>query len=345
MLLEAGPIPPLDTSWYPTTYDKPDFLAMVDAAWAEIDPIVAEMDALIDPVAVFDDVLTGDTILADLDTIDQINGDNASLANLAGIDVIDGYKSNADAALIVAIQAMPPEAWATAPDTIEGESVPGTSATAVFAGVTLLDTGTNSGTNLLTGDQYQLQVKMSTTTGQVADYYQVTVWGEMFKDGVPQPKLQLGTTDGTGTVTYKGQWQTSDAGNWSMYLHANPTTGGEVVSQIYQWSVIDRAQAPGGPRAQPVTVQLTNWTTGDINNSHVGDHWQLFVTGPPMAAVYLYASHNGAQQVETEIGQTDPQGYFTVANAWAAADAGAWVEYYAVGRLLWDGWLTFNVQP
>lgn len=345
MQLEAGPIPPLDTSWYPTTYDQPDFLEMVYAAWAEIDQVTAEMDALIDPVAVFDEVLTGDTILADLDTVDQINGDNAYLSNLAPMANIDGMKLNGDTALIFAVQSIPGEAFATVPPVTAYGTIAQPAPTATFAGVTLVDTATNSGTDLHTGDQYQIQVKMSTATGKAADYYGVKVWGEMFQDGAPRPHLDLGTTDGAGVVTYKGQWQTADAGNWTMYLHADPLTGGEVVSQVYQWSVVDRSQALGGRKPQAVTVQLKNWTTGDINNSHVGDHWQLFVTGPPRAAVYLYSSQNGAQQTERQIGTTDPAGNFTVADAWTAADSGAWVEYYAVGRLLWDGWLTFNVQP
>jgi hypothetical protein len=345
MLLEAGPIPAVDISQYPTTYDTPDFEAMVNAAWAEIDSVSLEMDALIDPTAIFDDALTGDTILSDLDEVDQINGDNAHLANLAGIAVGDTYKANGDIALTAAIQSTPGEAFTPVPATTDYGTVAQAAPTAAIAGVTLLDLTTMSGTDLRAGDQFQLQVKMDTTTGQATDYYGVRVWAELTLNGIPQPDLDLGFTDGGGLVTFKGQWQLGDVGTWSMYLHASPTTGGQVDSQLYQWTVSGTKAGTGAPRSGAVSVQLVDWTSGDLSQARVGDKWQLFVNGPPQAGVFIWGTYNGTPLTEIQLGTTDLNGDFTIADTWSAADAGAWVEYYAVGRFTWPGSLTFTVQP
>jgi hypothetical protein len=345
MQLEPGPLPQVDISQYPTTYDTPDFEAMVTAAWSEIDSVLLEMDALVDPSAIFDDVLTGDTILSDLEVVDQINGDNAHFANLAPIPNIDTFKANGDAALTVAIQSMPGEAWSAVPATTLYGTVTQPGATAGYAGVTLLDLGTNSGTQLVAGDLFQIQVKMDTTTGKTADYYGVHLYAAMTKDGVPEPNLDLGTTDSTGLATYRGQWQPGDAGDWTMVLNAHPTSGGNIISQPYQWVVAAGLTSTRPPRTQPVSVQLIDWTTQDLTQARVGDTWQLFVTGPPQAGVFLWGTYNGAPLTEVQIGTTDLDGNFTIADEWHDADAGQWVEYYSVGRMQWPASLSFTVQP
>jgi hypothetical protein len=345
MLLEPGPLPQVNISQYPTAYDTPDFEVMVTEAWSEIDSVTLEMDSLIDPTAIFSDVLTGDTILSDLDAVDQLNGDQAHLANLAGIDTIDTFKANGDAALTVAIQSLPGEVWSPVPATTVYGTVAQPGTTAAYAGVTLLDLGTNSGTQLIAGDLFQLQVKMDTTTGKAADYYGVQVYAWLTRDGVQQPHLDLGTTDSTGMVTYQGQWQPGDVGNWTMVLHAQPTSGGEVVSQVYQWVVAAGLTAARPPRSQPVTVQLIDWTTQDLTQARVGDTWQLFVTGPPQAGVFIWGTYNGAPLTEVQIGTTDLDGNFTVADKWNDSDAGQWIEYYSVGRMQWPSSLSFTVQP
>lgn len=345
MRLEPGPLPQIDVTRVTLTFDQPDFLEMVNTAWSEIDSVTQEMDSLIDPTAVFDDVLTGDTIMSDLDTVDQINGDNAHLANLAPIPNIDAFKANGDTALIAAVQSIPGEAFTPVPVSTQYGTVAEAVPTANIVGVTLLDLTTMSGTQLYTGDLFQLQVHMDTTTGAAADYYAVHVYAELTLNGVAQANLDLGSTDGTGIVTFKGQWQATDAGNWTMLLHAVPTTGGDVQSQLYQWSVVDRNQ-PGPPARTPaVSVTLNDWTSGDLNNAHAGDTWQLIVTGPPNAPVYLWGTYNGAALAEQQIGTTDDSGNFTIADKWTAAHVGDWVEYYAVGRFTWPGSLAFSIRP
>jgi hypothetical protein len=345
MLLEAGPIPPLDASQFQFTLDQPDFAQMTSDAWAQIDSVTQEMDALVDPLAIFDEALTGDTILADLDEVDQINGDNAHLANLAGIVVGDGLKDNGDTALVFAVQSIPGEAFKPVPRTTEFATADEPAPTARISGVTLLDLTTMSGTQFYTGDQYQLQVHMDTTSPAVADYYAVHVWAELTKNQGDQPHLDLGFTDAKGTVTYTGQWGAGDLGNWTMFLHAQPTTGGDVVSQLYQWTVGDRQDRTSVPRPQAVSVQLIDWTSGDLGNAHVGDKWQLFVSGPPNEPVYLWGTFNGAVLAEVQLGTTDENGNFTGADVWGDDVAGDWVEYYAVGRFPWASSLVFRVQP
>jgi hypothetical protein len=343
MLLEPGPIPKVDISGYPTTWEVPDFEAMTYHAWDQIDTLTLELDSLIDPAAVFDDVLTGDTIMFDLDTVDQINGDNAHLANLAPIPNIDGMKANGDTALVAAVQSIPGEAFTPVPATTQYGTVAQPAATARIAGVTLLNLTRMSGTDQRAGDQFQLQVHMDTSTGAATDYYAVHVWAELTRDQVQQPNLDLGSTDGTGYVTYKGQWQTSDVGNWTMFVHAQPTTGGDVVSQLYQWNVTDQAGRPGAPRPAAVSVQLRDWTSGDIHNAHVGDTWQVIISGPPNQPVFIWGTQNGAALAEVQLGSTDDNGNFTLAGTWTPAELGDWVEFYAVGRFQWPSSLAFTV--
>jgi len=345
MLLEPGPLPPVDYALYDPTPETPGFLDMVNQAWAEIDSVTVTMDALIDPTAVFDDVLTGDTIMSDLDTVDQINGDNAHLANLAPIPNIDGMKANGDAALTAAIQGTPGEAWTPVSGATLYTPVATAPITAQFAGVTLLDLTTNSGTVFNTGDQFQIQVKMSTTTGHESDFYNVHIWGVVTKDGVLQSNYEFNNTDSTGLTTRVAQWGATDNGNWAMTLHAAPATGGELVSQVYQWAVNLPRTASGGTPPPAVTVRLVDWTSGDLNNAHAGDTFQLFITGPANAPVSMWGTYNGAALSEVQIGTTDAAGNFTLADKWQASDAGAWVEYYSVGRFQWLGSLTFTIQP
>jgi hypothetical protein len=345
MQLAPGPLPQIDISGYPTVWETPDFTSMVTAALAETDAIATEMDALIDPTAIFDDVLTGDTIMTDLETVDQINGDNAHLANLSGIPVGDQYKADGDTALVAAVQLIPGEAWTPVPASTGYGTVPQPAPTARISGVALANlTGPNP--NLFAvGDQWQLVIHLDTTTGNVNDYFNVHVFCVLTKNGITQPNLDLGNTDSTGVAFLKGQWQPGDAGGWTMYVHADPVTGGDVVSQLYQWTVTDAGRTPAGPAAPVVTVQLANLTSGDLNNNHVGDDWRLTVTGPANSAVYITATQSGAGQSETQIGTTDAAGNFTMEGAWGGGDAGAWTEYYAVGRYPWTGTLTFQVLP
>jgi len=345
MLLERGPLPMLDESAVSVEWEQPDFSDMVTHAWHEIDSVTLEMDSLIDPLAIFDEALTGDTIMLDLDEVDQINGDNAHLVNLSGIAIADNYKADGDIALTAAIQSTPGEAWAPVPASTPYGTVAQPEPTAKYAGVTLLDLTTMSGTNFVTGDQYQLQVKMDTSTGKVTDYYAVRVYAELAQDGVQQPNLELGTTDGTGLVTYKGQWGANEDGAWTMFLHALPTTGGDVVSQQYQWTVAPRVVKQPGAHQPAVTVQVLNLTSGNLQNSSVGDQWRVEVTGPPGAGVYLWPAQDGAVLPEAQLGTTGTDGRFTLEGIWKKPDAGDWVEHYAVGRYTLPSGIAFTVQP
>jgi len=345
MLLEPGPIPAIDATKYQLTFDPPDFEQMTHDAWSQIDSLTDEMDSLIDPAAIFDDALDDDGMSVQLDALDQSNGDNAASINLGGMDVGDGMKAEGDHWLTLAIQAIPGEAWCPVPDKTEFGTVAGPAPTARIAGVTLLDLTTMSGTDFHTGDQYQLQVKMDTTTGHEADVLAVHVWGEMNLNQQDQANLEIGDTDWQGLVTYRGQWGFADAGNWTMWVHAVPTTGGDVMSQLYQWTVLEGGRAPLGPSHSAVMVQLQNTSSGDISNNHAGDNWVLSVTGPPSAPVYIWAWKDGQALPEVQLGDTDATGTFNLPGAWLPADVGDWTEHYAVGHFVWAGALHFTIQP
>ena len=345
MLLEPGPLPQLDTSWYPTTYDTPDFSAMTSLAVAEIDNALGQMDVLIDPTAVFDDVLAGDTVMSDLDVVDQINGDNAHLANLAPIPNIDNFKADGDTALTAAIQVIPGEAFQPVPAATQWGTATPAAPTAIIQSVTITDVTRPGHSAYLAGDQFQIVVQMDTTTGAVNDYFQVHVYAEVSKDGVPQVNFEFPDTDHTGATTHPGQWQASDAGNWSMVVHAVPLSGGNVVSSAIGWVVSTSSGPAPAPAPAAVTVKLVNWTSGDLANSHSGDTWQLFITGPPNQPVYIWPTHNGTPLNEATLGSTDASGAYTLADKWSDADLGQWVEFYGVGRFLMQGNISFTIQP
>jgi hypothetical protein len=61
--------------------------------------------------------------------------------------------------------------------------------------------------------------------------------------------------------------------------------------------------------------------------------------------VFLWGTYNGTPLTEVQIGSTDLDGNFTLADTWNDSDAGQWVEYYAVGRYQWNSALSFTVQP
>lgn len=345
MLLEPGPLPQLNTSWYPTTYDIPDFSDQVANWWLQADTLGTEMDAWVPIDAPIDEALTGDTIMTDLDTVDTNNGANASNINLSGIDTGDGQKANGDAALVAANQAIPGEAWTPVPATTPYGSVPQAQPTARIAGVALANLSGGNPQIYIQGDQYQLVIHMDMGTGAVADYYHVHIFAVLTKDGVAQPNLELGYTDHTGVVVYRGQWGPADVGNWTMYVHADPTTGGDVVSILYSWNVGSAFRQPAGPTQPAVTVQLHNLTTGVNTFNHSGDGWQLLVTGPPNAPVNIFATHDGQALAEVEVGSTDGNGNFVLNGAWGDGDVGQWTENYVVGRFAWQGQLNFTVKP
>lgn len=345
MLLEPGPLPQLDASWYPTTYDAPDFEAMTVTAFNEADSILNQMDALFDPLAVFDEALSGDTIMADLNEADQINGDNAHLVNLSGQAIGDQMKADGDTALILAIQNTPGEAWQPVPAALYAAGTAPPQPTAKITGVALANPSGGDPQTYVEGDQFQLVVRLDTTTGNAADYFNVLVYAELTQDQIQQPDLTLGRTDHTGTILYKGQWSDTDAGHWTMFIHAQPTTGGDVISQLYQWTVQGPGGATGGGRQQAVTVQLQNLTSLDVNDNAVGDNWRLTVRGPINEPVYTWATHNGQSLGENQLGSTDGAGTFVLDGVFDVATVGDWVESYAVGRFNWTGNLVFSVTP
>lgn len=345
MLRAPGPIPPLDTSGYPTTYDTPDFTDMVNAALANADPILGSMDAIFDPAAVFDAVPTGDTIMADLDTVDQINGDNAHLANLSGIPNIDAFKANGDTALIAAVQVIPGEAFTPVPAATQWGTQAPAAVTARIASVTIAGLGGSAKSAFAVGDTFEIIVQMDTTTGNANDYFQVAVTVTMVKDGFTQPDLNLGETDHTGAVNYTGTWQATDTGNWFLLAHATPSTGGQIDSSEVQWSVAAQPTGGTGPTQTAVKATLINWTSGNLANNHSGDKWQLFVSGPANSPVYLWPTHNGVALTEVTLGTTDSFGNFNLADLWSDADIGDWVEHYGVGHFQMVGNLTFTILP
>lgn len=345
MQLAPGPLPQLDTSWYPVTFDPPDFEHMVNDWWVAADSIVAEMDSWMAPDLTIDDGLTGDTIYADLDAADHVNGDNAASINLAGIDTGDGMKANGDAALVAAAQSIPGEAFTPVPASTGYATVTQPAPTAQIAGVALANLSGGDPQIYVAGDQFQLVVRMDTTTGHVADYFNVHIYAVMTLNGISQPNLELGHTDASGSVTYRGQWQASDVGSWTMHVHADPTTGGDVVSIPYSWTVSDVYRAPSAGLRPIVTVQLVNVSSGSLNNNRSGDLFQLTVSGPPNQPVYISGTHDGQTLSEVEIGTTDGSGAYILQATWSDQDIGDWVEYYRVGSYAWRGSLQFTVEP
>lgn len=345
MQLAPGPIPQLATSWYPTTYDVPDFEQMVTDWWLGADQIIVSLDSWIPPDLPIDDGLTGDTIYADLEAADHVNGDNAASINLSGIAVGDKYKANGDAALVAANESIPGEAWQPVSATTQYGTVTQAGPTASIAGVALANLSGGDPQSYYVNDQFQLVVRMDMTTGLTSDWFNVHVYAVMTLNGVPQPNLDLGHTDASGSVTHRGQWQSSDIGQWTMYVHADPTTGGDLVSIQYSWTVSVFGRQPAGATQPIVTVQLQNVTSGTLNNNHVNDAWRLTVTGPPNQPVYITAQQNGAAQSETQLGTTDANGNFQLYGQWYSDSSGQWTENYAVGRYPWAGSLVFTVQP
>lgn len=345
MLREPGPIPPLDTSWYPTTYDTPDFTDMVTTALAGADNIFLSMDALFDPTAALDALPTGDTIMADLDTVDNINGSNAHLAVTDPIANIDQFKADGDTALVAAIQVIPGEAFTPVPAATQWGSVAQAAPTASISSVRITDVTNPGHSAFLVGDQFQIVVQMDMTTGNDNDFFQVHVYAEVSKDGVVQTNYEFPDTDHTGSTIHTGQWGATDTGNWQMLVHAVPVTGGNVQSTPLTWTVTTATQAPPGPTQTAVKVTLINWTSGNLANNHSGDTWQLFVSGPANADVNLYPTQNGNALSEVTLGQTDSFGNYTIAGKWEDTEIGDWVEHYAVGHFEQLGNTTFTVKP
>lgn len=345
MLLDPGPIPLINTSWYPTTYDTPDFTDLVNSELSGADLIFGSMDALFEPTIVFDDVPTGDTIMADLDTVDQINGSNASLADTAPIANINGFKADGDAALVAAIQVIPGEAWLPVPASTQWGSVAPTAPTASIASVTISNPAGSGKQAFQAGDQFEIVVQMDMTTGQVNDYFQVHIYAEVSKDGVTLPNFEFNDTDHSGSTTRTGVWQATDTGNWSMVVHAVPVTGGNLISSPVTWSVGTQSTTGQGPTGATVKVTLINWTSGNLANNHSGDTWQLFVSGPPNSPVNLWATQNGQALSEVTLGNTDSFGNYTIADKWHDSDIGQWSEHYAVGHFEQSGSISFTILP
>lgn len=344
MLREPGPIPPLDLSWYPTTYDTPDFTDLVANELTGFDLAIGSMDAVIGPSIVFDEVATGDTILSDLDVVDNINGSNAALAEPTPIGDIDSFQKDGSDGLLAAIQKIPGEAWQDVPDATKWGSVTPTAPTAAFSSITITNLTGGGRAAFMPGDQFQIVVQMDMTTGNVNDYLGVHVYAEVTRDGVVQTNFEFPDTDHTGMTTHPGQWKAGDVGNWSMLVHAVIFGGANIVSNAVTWAVATTTTPAPGPTGPRVEVVLKNWTSGDISNNHSGDTWQLFVYGPPNSDVYIWPTHDGTPLNEATLGTTDANGAFTVADKWSDVDIGQWVEIYGVGHFLMQGNLAFTIK-
>lgn len=345
MLLEPGPLPPLSTTWYPTSFDVPDFEHMTNDWWVGADSIVVQMDSWLAPDLPIDDGLTGDTIYADLDSVDHDNGQNAANINLSGMATGDGMKANGDAYVVAANQFIPGELWQNVPASTNYGTLAQPAPTAKIAGVALANLSGGNPQVYVATDQYQLVVRMDTRTGYVNDYANVHIYAVLTLNGISQPNLDLGYTGAGGSVTHLGQWQETDVGAWTMYVHAGLEIGGEVVSIEYSWTVSDVYRAPSLGIRPIVSVQLVDTTSGSLSAVRAGDDFLLTVTGPPNQPVYITGVHNGQALSETQLGSTDATGTYTLGATWTEDLVGDWLEYYRVGSYAWRGNLQFTIAP
>lgn len=93
--------------------------------------------------------------------------------------------------------------------------------------------------------------------------------------------------------------------------------------------------APSGPS---ITAHVT------LNKAQylVGDPFQLVITGPPNQPVTVFASQNGVNRPQTQMGTTDGSGRFTISGTMTVESVGNWVEGWYVGNSP-AGNITFTV--
>jgi len=98
--------------------------------------------------------------------------------------------------------------------------------------------------------------------------------------------------------------------------------------------------------AAAIAVTLQNLKTGNPSTFHIGESWQLTITGPPNKAVYIHAMQNGADLGSSFLGTTNASGTLNVFGTMSSdAQLGSWVETYTVGGVQWSNQLTFSVLP
>lgn len=351
MQLAPGPIPQLSSDWFDATPDKIDFTGLVTAALSGADDVEGGLDFIFDWAVPIADTLPPDAIMSDLDTIDAITGQAAPLAGQWQIDPIESAKFQGDAAIIDAYGATPGEAFTPVPPATDyGQGVP----PAVYAGfvsITLRNLTRPGYPDFMEGEQFAIDVAIDPNGLQLDQYYKVSVEMDPWTETGPRPHVQLGETDLFGKLTYQGQWITGDSGNWGATFYTTTTKGAMIAGPTLSWIVSPPLPAPGSgvTRGTPrpfslVTVTLTNATTGNAQVFHVGDTWNLVVTGPAGADVDVAALKDGVSLVPVTLGQTDASGTYKTSGTFTAADVGAWQEYYVVGRFSWPGNLQFTVS-
>jgi len=114
------------------------------------------------------------------------------------------------------------------------------------------------------------------------------------------------------------------------------------------------AQVYGGPSELGVvssspgegvvpTVRLVNTSGGSNSTFNPGDSWQIIVTGAPNAQVTASSTQNGTSVgSSTPMGTIGSNGQLVLTGAFAASQAGNWVENWRVGNVP-AGSISFSV--
>lgn len=122
---------------------------------------------------------------------------------------------------------------------------------------------------------------------------------------------------------------------------ANPGGGVSIPWDQESAEAAKRMSGSGGP----FLFAFTNQTSGDNSNFHVGDKWQIHISGAALnAPVSMNGAKNGTNTPLAQFGSTDSSGSFTLAGTMSAGEVGSWQEAWRVADQIVAS-ISFTVSP
>lgn len=365
MQLAPGPLPPISVEWFDQSVSDPGFAALADEELAELPGLESGLDALFDPAALILDDFPDD------DTGPMLDDAGVSLSALGeetktwDVSAADAAKADGDLGFLATYAYTPGEAFQPVPPDGSWSGPPITLPPDTQAGFFVQNLSRPGRFDFVEGEHYEIDVQLYINPHDFNLYAGATITAYFARDGELLAPINLGKTDTSGALHYKGTWPQGSEGDYSISF-TTTTTDGRILEGWTLTATVDAAGAGFTPNPAPlpppitsptptptptptpqqpgiVTVALSNLTRPGDTEYQIGDQWQLDVTGPPQQNIVIGGTLDDAALTPVVAGKTDAAGRWTLTGQFTRGDVGDWIETYSVGPVVWNGNLAFTV--
>jgi hypothetical protein len=363
--LEPGPFPVIGPWQGDPTPAQPGFSDLVATELLALPLYEEVMDLIIDPVAVFPDVLPDDG-MGPLHDDAGAATDQIAAYDLEGqANALQPLHDIADEGILTAYEVIPAEAFTPVPAEFSPGGGPPPPPIAGLLTVSLTNVDRPGATDFNVPENYKIAAQVAVSSQAGVEYAGLDVLMFPWVEDKAQDSILIGKTDQYGFLSATCNWLPDQTGNWGATFYTRDASGALMAGNTISWVVgpdpsvpIDPAAQPlpdvrsplcvgtvNAPPAQPtlITVTLKNLDSPDDQNFRSTDHWELTIGAQPNQEVIISGTYQGDPLSPLSLGFTDDTGVFVLDGQMDPFYIGAWVERYNVGGVDWPDSLTFAV--